>query len=559
MKNIFSGLILLSAITLGSCYEDKGNYSYHFEDINSVDTLSFTPEAYSGLNGWMIDYMKTGEADTTTERVTVNPTFSAPDKANEMEYFWYRSYTWNGKNVRDTLYTPGYMDVLIPQNGEVTYSVILEIRDRATDISYFTRLDVRTREWYTNSLFVLHGNSVNNMRLGNVETVGNEPNITLDAFEKANTDPNLHEPFKNARVLSYRMDAMSREAELAVFKTDGTAEVYNPFGLKRKYDNYFVMPPTGAGSNLFIAKTLINLCPSGNGYDFRALISNDGRFYTSRSLFRFYVPGTTTENTSHLTPDKYRIGTGVMSYSYYVFWDEKEKRFIHNTFSGTNFIPPFDTANREDAVLSTPVLDSQVDPDVLASLQSMQPVYAYVNNFGGFQQANDVRFIFYDPAHQRNLMCRLKENEGGKTRAAGNEENQSPFTADTISLPGLAIEPGTPIVYNASLSLDFFFYADGSTVYRYNVSNGDKSIIYEAPAGYEVSVLKFKQNDDYYYWGNLYRYLNIGLNRGSEGAVAEIKITSAGDRDEKFEEQFYEGFDNIVDLQFCNELQYQID
>lgn len=86
MKNIFSGLILLSAITLGSCYEDKGNYSYHFEDINSVDTLSFTPEAYSGLNGWMIDYMKTGEADTTTERVTVNPTFSAPDKANEMEY-----------------------------------------------------------------------------------------------------------------------------------------------------------------------------------------------------------------------------------------------------------------------------------------------------------------------------------------------------------------------------------------------------------------------------------------------------------------------------------------
>ena len=41
--------------------------------------------------------------------------------------------------------------------------------------------------------------------------------------------------------------------------------------------------------------------------------------------------------------------------------------------------------------------------------------------------------------------------------------------------------------------------------------------------------------------------------------MAEIKITSAGDRDEKFEEQFYEGFDNIVDLQFCNELQYQID
>lgn len=554
MKKIFPVLFLLGSVAFGSCYEDKGNYNYHFENINSVDTISFTPEAYSSFSGWTIDYIKSGEADTITERITVNPVFSAPDKADEMEYYWYRTYTWNRQNMRDTLRTPGYMDVQIPENGDVSYSVILEIRDRKTDISYFTRLNVRTREWYTNSLFVLHGNSANNMRLGNIETVGEEPTITLDAFEKANTDPNLHEPFKNARVLGFRSSYMDG-AELVAFKTDGTAEVYNPFGLKRKYDTYVVMPSITTGGSLFIAKSFINLCPSEGSQYFRSVISNDGRFYVSGSALRFYEPGLNTENTMHLTPDQYNISIGTMTESFYVFWDEKGKRFIHNSTSGNRF--PSYTQGREQAVLNSPVLDSQVSPSILSALQGMQAVYAYVNNFGYFQSANEARFIFYDPATQRNLMCRVEQNEGGKDKAAGDKESSSVFSVDTIAMPDIHLEPGTPIIYTGNLTLDFFFYANGSTLYRYNVQNGDKEIIYEAPAGYSIDVLKFKQNEDYYYWGNLYRYLNIGLNRGNEGAVAEIKLTSAGDLDDSYEPKFYEGFDNIVDLQFCNELQYQ--
>ena len=72
-------------------------------------------------------------------------------------------------------------------------------------------------------------------------------------------------------------------------------------------------------------------------------------------------------------------------------------------------------------------------------------------------------------------------------------------------------------------------------------------------------MLKFRQNENYYYWGNAYLYLYIGMNRGSEGAVADIKLTTAGDVDQDYEQQLYEGFDNIVDLQFCNELQYSIE
>mgnify|MGYP001120724811 CR=1 FL=1 len=559
MKKIFLGLLALGTLLMSSCYEDKGNYSYNFDSINNVDTISFTPEAYSSFNGWTIDYIKSGEADTITERITVNPTFSSPEQAGEMDYYWYRRYTWNGTNRSDTLNTPGYMDVLIPNNGDVTYNVILEIRDRITDISYFTNLTVRTREWYTNSLFVLHGNSATNMRLGNVEILGEEPTITLDAFERVNTDPTLHEPFRNARVLSFRVYASKRSSELIVFKTDATAEVYNPFGLKRLQDTYYVMPPTSGTADLFVPRSIINLSPSGS-QRFRAVTSNDGRFYISSDFFRFYEPGADTENANHLTTDQYNVHVGTMTSEYYVFWDEQNGRFIHNSLGGNNF-PWSEDSAREDAVLSSPVLDSHVNSDILKALKGMQPVYAYVNNFNYYQSANEARFIFYDPATQRNLICSLVQSDGKDGKSAKDDESDasSPFEADTISMPNIHLEPGTPIVYQGAYALDFFFYADGSTVYRYNIQNGDQEIIYEAPAGYDISILKFKQNEDYLYWGNLYRYLNIGMNRGNEGAVAEIKLTAAGDVDTEYEQQLYEGFDNIVDLQFCNELQYNVE
>ena len=561
MRKILSALLALGALTLGSCYEDKGNYSYHFDGVNSVDTISFTPEAYSNFSGWGIDFVKTGEADTTTERVTANPIFSSPELAGEMEYYWYRTYTWNGENVQDTLRTPGYMEVLIPNNGDVVYDVILEIRDSKTDISYFTSLRVRTRDWYTNSLFVLHGNAATNMRLGNVEILGEEPTITLDAFARANTDPTLGEPFKNARVLGFRCDYRAG-AELVVFKTDGTAEVYNPFGLKRKRDTYYVMPPVSGTADIFVPQAFLNLSPGSMGY--RAVVSQDGRFYVARDFFRFFEPAENTTNTnSHLTPDQYKVHVGTITNDGYVFWDEQNNRFIHYN-NDPGFSGKFEDDPRESFSFSGSVQDSHVDSRILDVLRGMKPVYAYVNNFDsyGYGMNTETRFIFYDPVNQRNLMCKLTPSGGGKdekSARADDPDTTSGFEADTISMPDVLIEPNTPVVYQGTYSLDYFFYADGSTVYRYNLQNGDKEIIYEAPAGYEISVLKFRQNENYYYWGNAYLYLYIGMNRGSEGAVADIKLTTAGDVDQDYEQQLYEGFDNIVDLQFCNELQYSIE
>lgn len=55
MKKIL--YVAMSALMLTSCYEDKGNYDYHFDDLNKVDIsdVTYTPSAYEGVSGSVID------------------------------------------------------------------------------------------------------------------------------------------------------------------------------------------------------------------------------------------------------------------------------------------------------------------------------------------------------------------------------------------------------------------------------------------------------------------------------------------------------------------------
>lgn len=99
---------------------------------------------------------------------------------------------------------------------------------------------------------------------------------------------------------------------------------------------------------------------------------------------------------------------------------------------------------------------------------------------------------------------------------------------------------------------------------RYNVNNGDKTVLYSAPAGYTISCMKFRSEDTFVYSADLGRYLTIGLNNGNNGAIAEIKLNTASDVDESFTPLFYdtdnEGrkLGNILDVQFVREYSYAL-
>ena len=98
---------------------------------------------------------------------------------------------------------------------------------------------------------------------------------------------------------------------------------------------------------------------------------------------------------------------------------------------------------------------------------------------------------------------------------------------------------------------------------RHNLSNGDEQVIYTAPEGYTVSVIKFRTEDaasnssEFCSFGELGLYLSIGMNKDANGAVAEIKLNPAADVDESYSvfcDKDSEGnaFGRILDVQFAH-------
>ena len=159
--------------------------------------------------------------------------------------------------------------------------------------------------------------------------------------------------------------------------------------------------------------------------------------------------------------------------------------------------------------------------------------------------------------------------DGSKVRrsrsADGEEEILSAYTiVGEKKLTGLTPTDMSTITYNSWFTTTNLFFAEGNTVYRYNVSNGDKFVVYEAPEGYDVTKIKFRTEDSSAFSSDLGLYLNIVMFNGTNGAVAEIKFTTATDVDNDFAPLFYdkdnEGnpWGEIKDIIFVNEYAYEM-
>ena len=565
----------MSALLLTSCYEDKGNYDYRFDSMNQVDisNVSYQPEAYEGVSGKVIE-VQLPLTEDKVQRVEAKLSQTLSDNYDNLDFTWYTAYTATKRDpmtgrevtetVRDTLRTNGYVDLNFPANTDRNYSVIMEVKDRTTDLDYYAKLNVKTRLLFKNSLFFLHQQGGETL-LGNVEKIGSKLESRSNAYKTARPTA-TDNPFADAIKLGYMSCYLPEVNGLMVFRSNGRGNTYNVF---KALDTYNV-PLVPAVSSSFVASRVITVGNIATGNIFKCLLSRDGQFYVGKWAPYYTVPGEDAEES--LQSGDYRVTAATVTESYYVLWDAKNNRFIYQ--SNSDWFPFQLNEYAQNPPHSVyPVMNAKVDFSSLGTLSPVgkTAVYGFIASHNEFFPDAKPQFIFKDADNNFYLYELTPVDAGGKSRGGDAGASESAFTITGKKLPDF--HPGSnlaSITYNPWFSTNYIFYAKDDNVIRHNLSNGDEQVVYTAPAGYTVSVIKFRTEDAESNstmgsnLGDLGLYLSIGMNKESNGAVAEIKLTPAADVDESFSlfcDKDSEGnaFGRILDLQFAHVYTYSKD
>lgn len=564
--------VVLSALLLTSCYEDKGNYDYHFDSLNNVDieNVTYTPTAYDGLSGKVIE-VQMPMTDDLVQRVEAKLDQTLASNYDNLDFSWFTSFSKTerdpktGKNVkttvRDTLHTKGYLDLSFPANTDRDYSVIMAVKDKTTDLDYYAKLNVKTRLLFKNSLFFLHQKGDETF-LGNVEKIGTMLESRGNAYKTAKPTA-TDNPFSNAVKLGYTTCYSPEVNGLMVFKANGRGTTYNVFKALETYD----VPLVPAGSSSFVASKVFTVGNIETFNEFKCVLSRDGQFYIGKWAPYFAIPGEYADGS--LMPGDYRVTAATVSSDYYVLWDAKGNRFLYE--SNSDWFPyQLSEYTQYPPHSYNAVNDAKVDFSALGTLSPVgkTAVYAFISSHSEFFPDAKPQFIFKD-ADDNFYLYELTPTTSGKGAKdkdgkGGDDSSESAFTITAKRLTDF--HPGSnlaSITYNPWFSTNYIFYAKDDCVIRHNLSNGDEQVVYTAPVGYTVSVIKFRTENAASNssmssnFGDLGLYLSIGMNKDGNGAVAEIKLTQAADVDDSFslfcdKDGDGNAFGRIIDLQFAH-------
>lgn len=572
MKKISS--LLLFAFLLASCYEDKGNYDYKLDSMNTISSVTFSPSVTVSAEGNTIEVQQALDEEDKTRRVDAVLEQSLASNLDELDFYWCRSYTdEDGNNIKDTIETKGYLEFDLPVGKPMAYNIFLHIYDNTTTLSHYSSFKLKTRPVFKNSLFVLHGEE-GKRQMGNIEVIGNETKIYTDV-KSVTKDNNRYE---NAVGLGYSTyinipDNFANIGEtrvLTVFGNNGETMTYEPFGMKVKYTSAQVFKPQ---SDNFSFKKLVQTGDPSNYTQYRIVLTDDGQAYIGNYVHALYKPGYACENNPDLEHETdYEITAATITHNRFLMWDAKNNRFLYAAKEDTGFADNEAASIKPSLASANPVLDANVKFQALQkSPEGMTAVLGYINYRDNYDLQNPY-FIFKDEAsgdYYRYELLMQNIGDGSKAKRIGeDEEEKEKLSAYTIvgekRLAGLTPTDASTITYNSRFITSNLFFVEGNTVYRYNVQNGDKFAVYEAPKGYNITKIKFRAEDNNAFTDDLGLYLNIVMFNGANGAIGEIKFNTAADVDTDYAPLFYDKDDNgnkwgeIEDIQFVYEYMYKV-
>ncbi len=567
MKNI-SSLLLLTLLFVG-CYEDKGNYDYTLDTMNEIKSVTFSPAISKGGSGNVIEVQQPLTEDDRTRRVEASVEQTLATNLDDLEFYWCRSYTdEEGKNVKDTLHSKGYLDIDFPVGKDMTYNIFLQIYDKTTTLSHYSSFKMSTRPLFKNSLFVLHGKE-GERKVGNIEVIGEETKIYTD-IKTATKDKNHYE---NVTGFSYTTYNNITE-ELKVYETkaltlyanNGETKVYDPNGMEVKYEASKIFKPES--ENFSYKKTIQTGSASIATNWYKIVLTENGEVFFGNIVHALYKPGYGRgDDASH--EGDYEITAGTITGTRFLMWDAKHDRFLYSAKADEGFAKDETTSTKPGYVSTKKISDANIDYEDKRSPAGMTAIMGYINYRDNYEYQN-AYFIFKDESTNEYYRYELSTLNTGdsdgdikKARANGEEVKTPAFKLESVKkLTDFTPTDPSTVTYNSCFTTDNLFYAEGDIVYRYNVRNGDKHIVYKAPKGYNVTMLKFATDDASVFTSELSLHLNIVMYNGSNSAIGEIKFTTSSDVDESFTPLFYdrdnEGnlWGEIKDIQFVNELVY---
>lgn len=574
MKNIAS--LILSVILFTGCYEDKGNYDYSLDRMNEITSVTFSPSVAVTPKGDVIEVQQALDEDDRRRRIDAIVEQTIAKDLENLEFYWCRTYVdENGKRVKDTILTKGFLEFDLPVGKAMSYDIYLQIYDTSTDLSHYSSFKVNTRPVFKNSLFVMHGEE-GKRKIGNIEVIGNETKIYTDV--KSVTKDNNH--YENAEGFGYTTyinipEDLSNIGEvnaLTVYGDNGETRAYDPHGMRVKFTASQLFKPESG--NFSYKKTIQTGDPS-NYTQYKVVLSDNGEAYVGNYVHALYKPGYGCVDNPDLPHETdYEITAATITHNRFLMWDTKNGRFLYSAKQDPGFAIDETNSIRPNYVSMSPLLDAHVKFQGLQkSPVGMTAVMGYINYRDSYDQQNPF-FIFKDETtgdYYRYELLMQDIGDGSKvkrSRAAGEEEEEEVLSAYTVlsekKLTGLTPDDMSTITYNSWFTTTNLFFVQGNTVYRYNASNGDKFVVYEAPEGYDVTKIKFRTEESSAFSDDLGLYLNIVLFNGVNGAVAEIKFNTAADVDNDYTPQFYdkdnEGnlWGEIKDIQFVNEYMYKV-
>ena len=573
MKKILSFLLFVPL--LSACYQDLGNYDYKLDTMNEITSVSFTPSVTKSAGGDMIEVQQALDENDRHRRVDVVVEQTLAQDLEELEFYWFRTYVdENGRPMQDTIRTKGYLEFDLPVGRAMSYSIFLQIYDKTTDLSHYSGFTIKTRPLFKNSLFVLHGNE-GSRKVGNIEVIGEDTKIYTDV--KSVTKDNNN--YDNATGFAYTtyinipddLTQIGETSALTLFSGNGETRVYDPHGMNVKFTAQQIFKPE---SENFSFKRLVQTGDPSNYTHYKVVLTDNGEVYVGNYVHALYKPGYACENSTDLPHQgDYEITAATITHNRFLMWDAKNNRFLYASKDDGGFARDESNSIKASYVSNNPVLDAHVRFQGLQySPVGMTAVMGYINYRDNYDQQNPC-FIFKDETtdqYYRYELLKQDIGDGSKAPAArgANAAEEDVLSAYTIigekKLTGLTPTDMSTITYNSWFTTTNLFFAEGNIVYRYNVSNGDKFVVYEAPAGYEVTKIKFRTEDSSAFSSDLGLYMNIVMFNGTNGAVGEIKFTTSADIDNDFTPLFYdrdnEGnlWGEIKDIQFVNDYTYEM-